>query len=563
MWGEGKLERIAELQREWEADVLEATRRRMPERQDEFTTLSGHEVKALYTPADVPDLDYEEDLGFPGQYPFTRGVHPNMYRGRLWTIRQFMGFAHPSESNQRLKYLMEHGAPGLNVAFDLPTIHGMDSDNPLALGEVGREGVPIDTLEDMEALFDGIPLGKVSVSLVIAYPPIPAMYLAVAEKQGVKPQELRGTFQNDMLCRDGAANVRVVSRRGEMKLCVDVVEYATRNMPLWYPISVVGYQIREKGCSAVQELAFTLADGICYVDNFVARGLGVDEFGPRISFMFNAHNDFFEEIAKYRAARRMWARIMKERFGAEDPRSMMIRFHTQTAGCSLTPQQPELNIVRTTIQALAAILGGTQSLHTNSMDEALALPTEDAVRIAVRTQQVIAHESGVTSTADPMGGSYYVEYLTNRMEEEAWEIIERIDELGGALEALEKGFIQKEVAREAYRYQRDIEEKKRIVVGSNEYVQPDEELRVEIMTIDEEFEGKMRRQVRAFRERRDEAKTAAALERLKEAAFEDRNTMEPAMEAVKAGATLQDVWDVYRERYGRAKESGEFISASC
>jgi methylmalonyl-CoA mutase, N-terminal domain len=538
----------------WERETLAPALDARPERKDEFVTVSGRSVDRLYGPWDLEGFEYLRDLGFPGEYPFTRGIHSSMYRGRPWTIRQFMGFADPDESNKRLKYLMEHGAPGLNVAFDMPTIHGLNSDHSLAHGEVGRDGVPIDSLEDMERLFADIPLGEVSTSLVIAYPPIPSMYFAMAIDQGADLGRLRGTFQNDSFCRDVAANVRVLPRRAELKLCTDVVEYCTRNVPSWYPISIVGYQIREKGCTAAQELAFNLGDGIEFVRSFVGRGLEVDDFGPRLSFMWNAHNDFFEEIAKYRAARRMWARIMSERFGARDPRSMMVRFHTQTAGCSLTAQQPLNNIVRATIQALAAILGGTQSLHTDSYDEALSLPTEESLKVAVRTQQVIAEESGVANTVDPMGGSYFVEKLTGELEEEAWEYIERVEEMGGMIEAVESGYIQREVAKAAWRYQQDVETGRQVIVGVNKYVE-EERAPVEILKISQEIEDAQKERIARLKERRDDARLREALDRLREAAAEDLNLFEATTEAVRAYATLEEVWDVYRERYGTFNES--------
>jgi len=545
----------------WEREVLGEALSSMRERKERFTTVSGREIGRLYGPWDIPDFDYRRDLGFPGEYPFTRGVHASMYRGRPWTVRQFMGFGDPEKSNRRLKYLLEHGAPGLNVAFDMPTIHGLNSDHTLACGEVGRDGVPVDSLEDIERLFADIPLADVSTSLVIAYPPIPSMYFALAKKQGADLQRLMGTFQNDSFCRDVAANVRVLPRRAELKLCTDVVEYCTRNVPRWYPISVVGYQIREKGCTAGQELAFNLSDGIEFVGSFIQRGMEVDSFGPRLSFMWNAHNDFFEEIAKYRAARRMWARIMKERFKAGDPRSMMVRFHTQTAGCSLTSKQPMNNVVRVTIQALAAILGGTQSLHTNSLDEALALPTEESLKLAVRTQQVIAEESGVANTVDPLAGSYFVEKLTNDIEEEAWDYIRRIDDMGGMLEAIENGFIQREVARAAWRYQKEIESGERIIVGVNKYVD-EKDVRIETLKIDEELENAQRERIVCLKERRDEGKMVEALEKLREAAGRDENLFEATMEAVETYATLEEVWDVYRERYGTFKESSQLVDST-
>ncbi|HEY5493976.1 MAG TPA: methylmalonyl-CoA mutase family protein [Candidatus Anoxymicrobiaceae bacterium] len=555
-----ELERIEREKERWERETLGPTLEGMPERKDRFETVSGREVDRLAGPWDLGGFDYARDLGFPGEYPFTRGVHSTMYRGRPWTIRQFMGFGDPDESNKRLKFLIEQGAPGLNVAYDMPTIHGLDSDHPLAHGEVGRDGVPCDSFEDMERLFEGIPLAKVSTSLVIAHPPIPSMYFALARKQGVDFSKLQGTFQNDTFCRDVAANVRVLPRRAELKLCTDVVEYCTLNVPRWYPISIVGYQIREKGCTAAQELAFTLSEGIDFVTSFLDRGLDIDSFGPRLTFMWNSHNDFFEEIAKFRAARRVWARIMKERFGAKDPRSMMVRFHTQTAGCSLTAQQPLNNIVRATIQALAAILGGTQSLHTDAFDEALALPTEESLKIAVRTQQILAEESGVSNTVDPMAGSYYVEKLTNDMEEEALDYIRRIDEMGGMLEAVEQGYVQREVARAAWRYQKDVELGRQVIVGVNKYVDEGEPP-LELLKITQEMEDEQRARIARLKERRDEAKMNEALEKIREAAGRDENLFETTMDAVEAYATLEEVWDVYRAHYGTFKESSVLVES--
>ncbi len=545
----------------WERETLGPALDAAPERKEPFETVSGREIERLYGPWDLPGFDYERDLGFPGEYPFTRGVHSTMYRGRLWTIRQFMGFGDPDESNRRLKYLMEHGAPGLNVAYDMPTIHGLNSDHPLAHGEVGRDGVPCDSLEDMERLFADIPLADVSTSLVIAHPPIPSMYFALARRQGADFSKLQGTFQNDTFCRDVAANVRVLPRRAELKLCTDVVEFCTRNVPRWYPISIVGYQIREKGCTAAQELAFTLSEGVDFVNSFLGRGLEIDSFGPRLTFMWNAHNDFFEEIAKYRAGRRLWARIMKERFGARDPRSMMVRFHTQTAGCSLTAQQPLNNIVRATIQALAAVLGGTQSLHTDAFDEALALPTEESLKIAVRTQQVIAEESGVANTVDPMGGSYFVEKLTNEMEEEAVEYIRKIDEQGGMLEAVENGYIQREVARAAWRYQKEVEAGRQVIVGVNKYVE-EVEPPIDLLRISQEMEDAQKERIGRLKETRDGDRTLESLEQLREAAERDENLFEPTMAAVEAYATLEEVWDVYRAHYGTFKESSHLVESA-
>ncbi len=554
MFDQRILDEIKKAREEWEKEI-QRTNHARGERREKFITMGGLPVNRVYSPEDLADLgiDFLKDISFPGKYPYTRGIHPTMYREQLWTIRQFMGFGDPRKSNERLKYLMKSGAPGLNVAFDLPTINGLGSDHPLARGEIGRDGVPVNSFEDIEELFYEIPLGEVSTSLVIAYPPIPCMYIALAEKQGFKPNQLRGTFQNDSICRDVGANVRVLPRRAELKLCVDVVEYATKLMPLWYPISIVGYQIREKGCTAAQEIGFTLSDGIEFVKAFIKRGMDVDSFGPRLSFMWNAHNDFFEEIAKYRAARRIWARIMREQFKARDPRSLQLRFHTQTSGVSLTSQQPLNNIVRTTIQALAAILGGTQSLHTDSMDEAMALPTEEAVKVAVRTQQILGHESGVTATVDPLGGSYYVESLTKVIEDEAMAYIDKIGEIGGAIEAVETGFIQNEVTKAAYEYQRRVEKRKQIVVGVNDYVD-DEPPNINLLEIDEDFEKYMCQKIVELKTKRNTARVEKCLDKVRQAAFRDENLMNSTMEAVKSYATLGEIWDVYRERYGSFDE---------
>ena len=452
---------------EWREELYDA----VPEREGElFSTISGIENEPLQTP-DTVDVDYERDLGYPGAYPFTRGVYPSMYRGRLWTMRQFAGFGTAEETNARFHYLLEHGQTGLSTAFDMPTLMGYDSDHPRSLGEVGREGVAIDSLEDMETLFAGIPLGDVSTSMTINSPAaiLLAFYACVGEEQGVARERLRGTIQTDILKEYIAQKEYIFPPEPSMRLVTDMVEFCTREMPLWHPISISGYHIREAGSTAAQELAFTLADGFTYVEWAIERGLDVDEFAPRLSFFFNAHLDFFEEIAKYRAARRIWARTMRERFGAKSPRSWLMRFHTQTAGVSLTAQQPEVNIVRTAIEALAAVLGGTQSLHTNSFDEALALPTEDAVRIALRTQQVIAHETGVVSSIDPLGGSYHVEALTNELERQAYEYFEQIERLGGVVAAIKENFFQKEIAEASFRYQAEVEARQRIIVGVNRY----------------------------------------------------------------------------------------------
>ncbi|MGE5690198.1 MAG: methylmalonyl-CoA mutase [Pseudomonadota bacterium] len=535
----------------WRRELYERT----PERTGElFTTISGNEVEPLYGPDSV-DLEPDRDLGFPGTYPFTRGVYPSMYRGKLWTMRQFAGFGTPEETNARFRYLLEHGQTGLSTAFDMPTLMGYDSDHPRALGEVGREGVAVDSLADMETLFDGIPLGEVSTSMTINSPAamLLAFYAVVGEQQGVPMHELRGTIQTDILKEYIAQKEYIVPPEPSMRLVTDMVEFCAREMPKWHPISISGYHIREAGSTAAQELAFTLADGFTYVEWAIERGLDVDDFAPRLSFFFNAHLDFFEEIAKYRAARRIWARAMRERYGAKNPRSWLMRFHTQTAGVSLTAQQPEVNIVRTALEAMAAVLGGTQSLHTNSFDEALALPTEHAVRIALRTQQVIAHETGVVSTIDPLGGSYFVEAQTNRIEAEAEDYFRRIDELGGVVEAIKENFFQREIAEASFRYQQEVESGERVVVGVNRYVQQDE-AGPELLRIDAALEQKQVERVQAVRARRDAAAVETALARLREAAAGDENLMGPIVEATRAYATmgemcdaLRDVWGVWRE----------------
>src|ERR671919_1866275 len=471
---------------EWRREVYEAR----PERDALTTTISGLPNEPLYTPDNV-DVDYERDVGWPGVYPFTRGVYPSMYRGRLWTMRQFAGFGTAEETNARFRYLIEHGQTGLSTAFDMPTLMGYDSDHPKSLGEVGREGVAVDSLEDMEHLFAGIPLDEVSTSMTINAPAamLLAFYICVGEEQEVPRDRLRGTIQTDILKEYIAQKEWIFPPEPSMRLCVDMIEFCAREVPLWHPVSISGYHIREAGSTAAQELAFTLADGFAYVEAALARGLDVDDFAPRLSFFFNAHIDFFEEIAKYRAARRIWAKEMRERYGARNPRSWLMRFHTQTAGVSLTAQQPEVNIIRTALEAMSAVLGGCQSLHTNSFDEALALPTEDAVRLALRTQQVIAHESGVPNTVDPLGGSYFVETLTDEMERAAYEYFARIDELGGMVEAIKQSFPQREIADASFRYQEEVRERKRIVVGVNEYELEDEE-QIPILRIDPALERK-------------------------------------------------------------------------
>ncbi|MDP9284825.1 MAG: methylmalonyl-CoA mutase family protein [Actinomycetota bacterium] len=527
-----------------------------PERQGElFSSMSGVENEPLYAPESA-ELDYERDLGFPGVYPFTRGVYPSMYRGRLWTMRQFAGFGTAAETNERFRYLLEHGQTGLSTAFDMPTLMGYDSDHARSEGEVGREGVAIDSLADMETLFSGIPLGEVSTSMTINSPAaiLLAYYACVGEEQGVSRDKLRGTIQTDILKEYIAQKEYIFPPEPSMRLVTDMVEFCTSEMPLWHPISISGYHIREAGSTAAQELAFTLADGFTYVEWAIERGLDVDDFAPRLSFFFNAHLDFFEEIAKYRAARRIWARELKERFGAKSPRSWLMRFHTQTAGVSLTAQQPEVNIVRTAIEALAAVLGGTQSLHTNSYDEALALPTEDAVRIALRTQQVIAHETGVVNTIDPLGGSYYLEHLTNELERQAYEYFDRIDSLGGVVAAIKENFFQREIAEASFRYQSEVESEQRVVVGVNRYTLEDEP-ELEILKVAPELERQQIDRVRSLRARRDSAAAETALARLKDDAARDGpNLLEPIIEAARAYVTMGEMCDAFREVWGTWRE---------
>jgi methylmalonyl-CoA mutase, N-terminal domain len=540
----------------WRKELYEAS----PERHGElFSTISGLENEPLYSPDNV-EIDHDRDLGYPGVYPFTRGVYPSMYRGRLWTMRQFAGFGTAEETNERFRYLLDHGQTGLSTAFDMPTLMGHDSDSPRSLGEVGREGVAIDSLADMETLFDGIPLVDVSTSMTINSPAamLLAFYICVGEEQGVARSELRGTIQTDILKEYIAQKEFIFPPEPSMRLVTDMIEFCAQEMPKWHPISISGYHIREAGSNASQELAFTLANGFTYVDWAIERGLDVDDFAPRLSFFFNAHLDFFEEIAKYRAARRIWARELRERYGARNPRSWVMRFHTQTAGVSLTAQQPEVNIVRTALEALAAVLGGTQSLHTNSFDEALALPTEDAVRIALRTQQVIAHETGVVNTIDPLGGSYHVEHLTNTLEAEAYEYFDRIEKLGGVVAAIKENFFQREIAEASFRYQTEVEAKERIVVGVNRY-ELENEPPPEILRIDPALETKQIERVQALRAGRNAAGASAALARLKEdAAHEDRNLMPPIVEAARAYVTMGEMCDALREVWGVWRETPVF-----
>jgi methylmalonyl-CoA mutase N-terminal domain/subunit len=521
-----------------------------------LNTESGILVKSLYTPLDISEIDYLKDIGFPGSPPFTRGAYPEMYQKQLWTHRQVCGYGTAEETNKRLQLLNKIGQTGLNIVPDTPTIYGLDSDDPLAEGEVGREGVAIDSLEDMRDMLDGIPLDKVSTSIIYNYPILFCMYLAVSEERGIPFANLSGTLQNDAFTVTAGAKAWIVPPRASLKLSTDVLEFCTKYMPRWNPVSLVGYHYREAGCTAVQEIAFTLSSGIAYVEAGLSRGLKVDEFAPRLSFFFDAHNDFFEEICKFRAARRLWARIMKERFKAENPNSMRLRFHTQTAGCSLTAQQPINNIIRTTIQALAAVLGGTQSLHTNSYDEAFALPSEEAVKIALRTQQIIAYESGVTRTIDPLGGSYFIETLTNQIEERAEELIKRIDEIGGMLSAVEKNFIQREITESAIKKQKRIESGQERIVGVNIFTDPNEKLNMKIMKIPIELELKQLARLQKVRKERDEAKTQKALNKLEEVARKGENTIEATIEAVKAMATTGEIGALYQRVYGKYYDPG-------
>jgi len=548
------IKQIHEKRLQWETHVYSKAIKENPERKNRFKNLSDIEMNHLYTPEDIAALEYVKDIGFPGEFPFLRGVHPNLYRGRLWTMRQFAGFGSAEETNKRYQYLLEHGETGLSVAFDYPTLYGYDTDHPLARGEFGKCGVAISSLVDMELLFHGIPLDKITTSMTINGPAaiVWAMYIANAENQGISKQAIGGTIQNDILKEYIAQKSYIFPPEPSMRLIVDTFEYGCKAVPRWNTISISGYHIREAGSTAVQELAFTLGDGVEYVKAAMQRGLAIDDFAPRLSFFFNAHNDFFEEIAKYRAARRIWAREMKH-LGAKKPRSLWMRFHTQTAGCSLTAQQPEINIVRVTLQALAAVLGGTQSLHTNSMDEALALPSEKAVRIALRTQQIIAEESGVDSTVDPLGGSYYVEWLTEKMEEETYKYFDKVEALGGVIPAIEKGFFQREIAESAYRYQKEVEENKRIIVGVNRY-KLDEGLSIPILKMDEQGEERQIQRLKNLRKQRDNATVTRRLSQLRKAATGDENLMPYILDCIHGYATLGETCDVLREVFGEYKE---------
>ena len=556
---DGKLKEIIKAAESWEKDCYQPSLKQSPERLSKFSTVSDLEIKKLYTPENISRLDFLRDIGFPNEYPYTRGVQASMYRGRLWTMRMFSGFGSAEDTNQRYKYLLSQGQTGLSVAFHYPTLMGYDSDSPRSRGEVGQCGVAIDTLKDMEVLFDGIPLDQVTTSMTINPPAaiLLAMYIAVAEKQGVSRREIGGTIQNDMLKEFIAQKTFMLPPRPSLRLIVDTVEYCTQEVPKWNTISISGYHIREAGSTAVQELAFTLADGIGYVQACIERGLKVDDFAGRLSFFFNAHIDFFEEIAKYRAARRLWAKIMRERFKAQNPRSWMLRFHTQTAGCSLTAQQPYNNVIRTTLEALAAVLGGTQSLHTNSLDEVYAVPTETAATIALRTQQVIAEEAGVTNTIDPLGGSYFVEALTQKMEEEALKYIDKIDELGGIVRAIELGYPQQEIANAAYAYQKQVERKEKTVVGVNKYP-VDEEKTLEYLKIEPEVEERQIRRLQEVKRTRNNARVQACLGDLKKASQGSENLMPCILAAVKEYASLQEICDVFREVFGTYRDPGMF-----
>ena len=525
-----------------------------------YTSVSGEEVETLYTPDDIPDFDYMEKLAFPGKFPFTRGIHPNGYRGKVWTMRQFAGFGTPEDTNERFKYLLKNGQTGLSVAFDLPTLMGWDADADMSKGEVGICGVAISSLEDMEILFDGIPLDKVSTSMTINSPAamIFAFYLAVAKKQGVSFDQLRGTLQNDILKEYIAQKEYIYPPSPSMRIITDMIEFTTNEVPKWNPVSVSGYHIREAGSTAVQELAYTLGDGFAYIESCIERGMDVDSFAPRISFFFNSHLDFFEEIAKFRAARRIYAKRMKEKYGAKNPRSWWLRFHTQTAGCTLTAQQPENNIVRTSFQALAAVLGGTQSLHTNSMDETLALPSEKAVKIALRTQQILAYETGVINTIDPLGGSYYVEALTDKMEIEANKIFDEIDSYGGVVEAIEAGYFQREIGEAAYRYQKELDSKEKIIVGVNDFVDENEEIDIPILKVSQEVEEKQVERLKSLKARRNNKAVEESLKKISDAVVNNKNLMPVFIEAAENYVTLGEMVAELKKHFGTYEENVVF-----
>lgn len=556
MLDETRMNEIRKERERWEQTTLPKWISQSDERRKEFQNTSNMHVKRLYTPEDMERMDYLKDLGFPGEYPFIRGVHATMYRGRLWTMRQFSGFGTAKQTNERFKYLLKEGETGLSIAFDYPTIMGYDSDHPMGKGEVGTCGVAVASLRDMEILLGGIPLDKVTTSMTINGPAamLLAMYVAVGDQQGVPREKLGGTTQNDNLKEYFAQKLCIYPPRPSVRLTTDIIEYCARHLPKWNPISISGYHIREAGANAVQELAFTIYDGITYVESTMERGLKVDDFAHRLSFFFASHNDFFEEIAKFRAARRLWAKLMKERFHTKNPRSMWMRMHVQTSGCTLTAQQPLNNITRTTIQALAAVLGGTQSLHTNSFDEALALPSEEAVRVALRTQQIVAHESGATNTIDPVAGSYYLETLTNEMEQKAMDYIQKVDDMGGAIVAIEKGFFQKEIADSAYKYQREIDEKKRTIVGVNGYEIEGRESHIELLRVDPKAEEEQLLGLQKLRRERNSKKVEETLNKLQHSAEKKANLMPIIIDAVKAYATLGEICEVLRKVYGEYKE---------
>ena len=557
MFKEDQLKNVEEERKKWIEDlskILSET----PERLSRFATLSDMEIKGLYTPEDLQDMDYSRDIGFPGVYPFTRGIQSSMYRGRLWTMRMFSGLGGPEETNKRFHFLLDHGETGLSIAFHYPTLMGYDSDSPMARGEIGKCGVAIDTLKDMEILFEGIPLDKVTTSMTINPPAsiLLAMYIVVAEKQGVSKKEIGGTIQNDMLKEFIAQKTFMLPPKPSLRVIVDTIEYCTKEVPRWNTISISGYHIREAGATVVQELAFTLADGIAYVEAAMERGLNVDDFAPRLSFFFDSHIDFFEEIAKFRAARRMWAKIMRERFMAKNPRSWMLRFHTQTSGCSLTAQQPFNNVVRTAYEALAAVLGGTQSLHTNSLDETYAIPTEEAATIALRTQQILAEETGVVNTIDPLAGSYFFEALTHQIEEEAWEYIRKIDEMGGMVAAIERGYPQAQIAESAYKYQRQIDSGEKVVVGMNKYAT--DHSPITIWRMKPEIEERQLRRLKEVKQIRNNAKVKEYLHQIQKASQESENLMPHIINAVREYATIQEICDVWREVFGRYSDPGYF-----
>jgi methylmalonyl-CoA mutase N-terminal domain/subunit len=548
-------EKIKQDKKRWQKDYESVAKR-----DADFTTISGMQVDPLATPLELGNFDYSRDLGFPGSYPYTRGIHSSMYRGRFWTMRQFAGFGTPEDTNRRFKYLLEQGQTGLSTAFDMPTLMGYDSDHERSRGEVGKEGVTVSSLADMEALFEGIDLEKITTSMTIncSAPIIFAMYIVMAEKKGLSRRALRGTLQNDMLKEFIAQREWISPPRPSVKIVVDIMEFCAREVPLWHPVSISGYHIREAGSTAVQELAFTLADGICYVEEGIKRGIPVDSFAPRLSFFFNVHNDFLEEVAKFRAARRMWAVIMRERFGTDNPKSCILKTHAQTAGASLTAQQPINNVARVTIQALAAVLGGTQSLHTNSMDETLALPTEEAVTVALRTQQIIAEESGVVNSIDPLGGSYLIESLTDRIENEAFEYIEKIDAMGGIINAIEDGYPQREIADAACKYQRELDTGIKTIVGVNKYCSDDEEVTIPMLKIDDSVEKGQSEKLRRLKNERDNKAVKNRLRDIVVAAREGDNLMPAILEAVRQYATLGEISDVFREVYGVYSDPGYF-----